>query len=97
MSEHEGFCVPMVEAMWFDVPILAYKSAATPETLGEASLLFTKKDNPLQIAALAKLLIRDANLRTKVCAAQRKRREAFLPEAVWRKFEMVINRMEEGL
>ena len=97
MSEHEGFCVPMAEAMWFDVPILAYKSTATPETLGEAGLLFTKKDNLLQVAALAKLLIRDENLRAKMCAAQRKRREAFLPEAAWRKFEMVINLMEEGL
>ena len=97
MSEHEGFCVPMAEAMWFDVPILAYKSTATPETLGEAGLLFSKKDNLLQVAALAKLLIRDENLRAKMCVAQRKRREAFLPEAVWRKFEAVIDRMEEGL
>jgi glycosyltransferase involved in cell wall biosynthesis len=97
MSEHEGFCVPMAEAMWFDVPILAYKSTAVPETLGEAGLLFTKKDNLLQVAALAKLLIRDENLRAKMCAAQRKRREAFLPEAVWRKFETVIDRMEKGL
>src|SRR5207248_2381329 len=28
MSEHEGFCVPLVEAMWFDIPVLAFRSSA---------------------------------------------------------------------
>jgi glycosyltransferase involved in cell wall biosynthesis len=97
MSEHEGFCVPLVEAMWFDVPVLAYKSTAMPEVLGEAGLLFTRKDDLVQVAALAKLLIRDENLREKICTAQRKRRAAFLPHAIWGQFETMIDRMEQGL
>ena len=45
MSEHEGFGVPLIEAMWFDVPVFAYKSSAVPETLGEGGLLFTDKQD----------------------------------------------------
>ena len=38
-SEHEGFCVPLLEAMAFDVPVVATPSAAIPETLAGAGLL----------------------------------------------------------
>jgi glycosyltransferase involved in cell wall biosynthesis len=77
MSEHEGFGVPFVEAMWFDVPVLAYKSSAVPETLGEAGLMFTSKDDLIQVAALAKILVKDNLLRSKVINMQRRRRNYF--------------------
>ena len=79
MSEHEGFCIPLIEAMWFDVPILAFKSSAVPETLGKAGLLFTNKDDFLSLAALAKILVKDEDIKYKVLAAQRRRRMAFTP------------------
>ena len=44
LSEHEGFCVPLVEAMAMDVPVLAYAAAAVPETLGGAGVSFAPKD-----------------------------------------------------
>ncbi len=81
MSEHEGFCAPLIEAMWFDVPVLAYKSSAIPETLGRAGIMFTEKRWP-ELAALAHMLVEDRALRRKVIAAQRARRAAFLPEAI---------------
>jgi len=81
MSEHEGFCVPLIESMWFDVPVLAYKSSAIPETLGQAGLMFTEKRWP-EVAALAHMLVEDRSLRRTVIAAQRARRSAFLPEAI---------------
>jgi glycosyltransferase involved in cell wall biosynthesis len=77
MSEHEGFGVPLVEAMWYDVPVLAYKSTAVPETLGAAGTLFTSKEDHRQVAALAYLLVHERDLRHKVLAAQRERRAAF--------------------
>ena len=49
LSEHEGFCVPLVEAMATDVPVVAYAAGAVPETLGGAGLLFSPKD--LEFAA----------------------------------------------
>ena len=44
MSEHEGFCVPLVEAMYFGVPIVAYDSSAIADTLGGAGILLKNKD-----------------------------------------------------
>ncbi|HEY9597187.1 MAG TPA: glycosyltransferase, partial [Cyanophyceae cyanobacterium] len=77
MSEHEGFCVPLIEAMWFDVPILGYKSSAVPETLGEAGLMFTSKNDLLKVAALAKIIVHDEVLRTKIISTQRRQRNSF--------------------
>lgn len=82
MSEHEGFCVPLIEAMWFDVPVLAFKSSAVPETLGEAALLFATKENFVEVAALAKLIVKDTRLREKIIRSQRERRRSFLPESI---------------
>lgn len=97
MSEHEGFCVPLIEAMWFDVPILAYKSSAIPETLDEAGILLTDPSDPRAMAAAAKLLARDPELRAKVLRAQRHRREAFLPQAVWPAWRSLVEQMERQL
>ncbi len=95
MSEHEGFCVPLIEAMWFDVPILAYKSSAIPETLNQAGLIFNTKNDLVQVAALAKLLAKDESIKAKVIAAQRRRRENFLPSAVIEKIDNLIMNIVE--
>lgn len=44
MSEHEGFCVPLMEAMYFNLPVFAYKAGAVEETLGGSGVLFTEKN-----------------------------------------------------
>jgi glycosyltransferase involved in cell wall biosynthesis len=95
MSEHEGFCVPLVEAMWFDIPVLAYKSSAVPETLGEAGLMFTRKDDLVQVAALAKILVRDEILRSKIVMSQRRRRETFTQEVINTRINELVQKMEE--
>lgn len=82
MSEHEGFCVPLIEAMWFDVPILALASAAVPETLGNAGLMVTGKEDFETLAALVFLAVTDECLREKMKSVQRTRRLAFLPEKI---------------
>jgi glycosyltransferase involved in cell wall biosynthesis len=82
MSEHEGFGAPLIEAMWFDVPALAFRSTAVPETLGEAGLMFTDKTDLTAVAALAVLLIEDVDLRHRIIKAQLRQRLRFLPEAV---------------
>ncbi len=56
MSEHEGFCVPLVEAMYFQVPILAYDSTAIGETLGGCGFLTHTKD-PLLNAGLLNYIL----------------------------------------
>lgn len=76
MSEHEGFCVPLVEAMWFDVPILAYQSTAIPYTLGGSGLMFDEKNYPM-IAELIHQVVTKPELREKLIEGQRKRLEDF--------------------
>jgi glycosyltransferase involved in cell wall biosynthesis len=76
LSEHEGFCAPLVEAMANDVPVLAYGAAAVPETLGGAGIVFAPKD--LEHAAeLAGLLAFDDDLRARIIEGQRRRAARF--------------------
>lgn len=51
LSEHEGFCVPLLESLYFHIPVVAYAAGAVPETLDGSGALIYRKD-PLQIAAL---------------------------------------------
>jgi glycosyltransferase involved in cell wall biosynthesis len=76
LSEHEGFCVPLVEAMAADVPVLAYAEAAVPETLGGAGVQFAQKNLELEAELLDELAFNDG-LRDQVIAGQRRRLEDF--------------------
>jgi len=62
VSEHEGFCVPLVEAMSMKLPITAYASTAIPETVGDAGIVWTDR-NPLLIAESIDLFVRDSAVR----------------------------------
>ena len=48
-SEHEGFCVPVVEAMAAGLPVVAFDQGAIPEVLGDAGVLLTTRD-PYEVA-----------------------------------------------
>jgi glycosyltransferase involved in cell wall biosynthesis len=72
LSEHEGFCAPLLEAMAADVPIMAYSAAAVGETLGGSGVQFAPKD--LEYAAeLLGVLAFDDQVRAQVIAGQRRR------------------------
>jgi len=72
LSEHEGFCVPLIEAMAADVPVLAYTAAAVPDTLGGAGVQFAPKDMEVAAELLGELAFND-DLRAAVIAGQRRR------------------------
>ena len=72
LSEHEGFCVPLVEAMAMDVPVLAYAGGAVPETLGGAVVSFAPKDLE-QAAELLGGLSYDDPFRSAVLTGKRRR------------------------
>jgi glycosyltransferase involved in cell wall biosynthesis len=95
MSEHEGFCVPLVEAMYHRVPVIAYAAAAVPETLGDAGVRVLDKDYPL-IAEMADLLLEDEELRRRVTGRQRERLEDFAPEAIAREFKRYVEELIAG-
>ncbi len=76
LSEHEGFCVPLLEAMSADVPVLAYSNTAVPDTLGGAGVQFAPKDLEFAAELLGELAY-NARLRTRVIEGQRQRLAAF--------------------
>ena len=68
-SEHEGFCVPLVEAFHADVPVLAYAATAVPATMDGGGVLYDTRE-PRQVAALMNGLLCDADLCARVLDAQ---------------------------
>ena len=76
MSEHEGFCLPLVESMVFDLPIVAYDAAAVPFTLDGAGVLFGTK-RPDLVAELVARVAGDASLRRRIVDGQRRRLQRF--------------------
>lgn len=69
MSEHEGFCVPLAEAMYFHVPIVAYSSSAIPSTLGGSGVLLENKDFKSAAAEVNKV-VSDKNLKKEIVEKQ---------------------------
>ncbi len=96
MSEHEGFCVPLVEAMYFDVPIVAFKSTAIPYTMGYKGALLDNKE-PNFVAAVIDRVINDKTLNEKLLKLQRERLKDFSYTEVKSLFLGILNRIvEEG-
>jgi glycosyltransferase involved in cell wall biosynthesis len=93
LSEHEGFCVPLVEAMAADVPILAYAAGAVPETLGGAGVLFEPKD--LELAAeMLGMLVYDRPVRDRVLEGQRRRLVDFAPARIEKRLSEIVATLE---
>lgn len=90
MSEHEGFCVPLVEAMYFDIPIIAYDSCAVSETLGNSGIVIQNK-NYIEAAELINMLITNLELKNKVIASQKQRLRYFSRHNIEDKFIKYIN------
>jgi glycosyltransferase involved in cell wall biosynthesis len=63
LSEHEGFCVPVVEAMAIGLPVVASARAAIPSTVGDAGILVDDPDDPVLVAGLLDRVLTDPALR----------------------------------
>ena len=68
-SEHEGFCVPLIEAFHMGVPVIAYAATAVPDTMDGGGILVRDKD-PVSVAALIDRMTRDAAFQERVICAQ---------------------------
>jgi glycosyltransferase involved in cell wall biosynthesis len=68
-SEHEGFCVPLVEAFYKQVPVLAYAATAVPDTMDGAGVLFDDRD-PRYVASLMDAIVSDAVLQDAIVEGQ---------------------------
>ena len=90
LSEHEGFCVPLLEAMSADVPVLAYASTAVPDTLGGAGVQFSPKDLEFAAELLGELAYND-DLRSRVIARQRARLADFGDDRIRKELERLTS------
>lgn len=80
LSEHEGFCVPLVEAMQARTPIVALNAAAVPETLGNGGLLIDNRD-PVAAAAALHRVLTEIPLREALAQAQTREAKRFATSA----------------
>lgn len=94
LSEHEGFCVPLVESMIFDLPIIAYQSTAVPDTLDGAGILIHHKKVE-RVAELVDILAHQKDIREKVIQGQRTRLERFKREGREPLLLEIIQRLRE--
>jgi L-malate glycosyltransferase len=70
LSEHEGFCVPLLEAMNYGVPIIAYNAGAVAETLRGGGVLLQDKSRPEVTAEIVHEVVSEGELRRAVLATQ---------------------------
>ena len=68
-SEHEGFCVPLIESFYKRVPVLAYAATAVPATMDGGGVLYESRD-PRRVATLMNALLTDGGLESRVLEAQ---------------------------
>lgn len=76
LSEHEGFCVPVVEAMAAGLPVVGFHAAAVPETIAGAGIVLGDK-RPATVAAAVGRVLDDSELRGALAAAGLQRAEDF--------------------
>jgi glycosyltransferase involved in cell wall biosynthesis len=89
LSEHEGFCLPVLEAMHHGLPVVALAAGAVPETVAEAGIL-VDSSRPSVVAAAARRVSEDPALAAGMVAAGHRRAEDFRPEIVGSRFVEVL-------
>ena len=94
-SEHEGFCIPVAEAMAFDVPVLAYAAAAIQETLGSSGILVREWSAP-RVAELMHVILNDASLKQRLIESQRANLGRFSVAEAQVRLQHVVNFLRQG-
>ncbi len=92
MSEHEGFCLPLIESCCFQVPIIAYDAGAVSETLDEAGII-VKNKNYEYIAGLVDEVIFNKKLNSKLKNYEKKRVENYFKDSNPEKFLLILNKL----
>jgi len=89
-SEHEGFCVPLLEAFHFGLPVVARRAGAMPEVGGDA-VLWADEGDPGMLCELLDLAVRDQELRQELAERGRSRLEHFSYERTARSIRGAVD------
>jgi len=95
LSEHEGFGLPFVESMIFDLPIIAYECTAVPYTLDEAGVLIKHKKKDY-VGELLNIVACDKKLRRKIIQGQHQRLKKFKEQDLGNFFLHNLESLIEG-
>lgn len=90
MSEHEGFCIPLIESMYYGIPTVAYDACVVAETMGSAGVLLKDKD-PRRTAQLCYMILYDQELRKRIIECQNQRILEFSEENMSAKLFELVN------
>jgi glycosyltransferase involved in cell wall biosynthesis len=91
LSEHEGFCIPLLEAFHFGVPVVARDAAAVGEVVGDAGVLLSPDDGISTVAELLRIVVEDGELRASLRARAEHRLSAFDHGRIAEKLREQIN------
>jgi glycosyltransferase involved in cell wall biosynthesis len=90
LSEHEGFCIPLLEAFHFGVPVIARPVGGVPEVAGDAALLLDEADDESVIAELLAIVATDDELRSSLRRRAAERVAAYAPEPTARALRAAV-------
>jgi len=90
LSEHEGFCIPLLEAFHFGVPVIARPVGGVPEVTGDAALLLADGDGESVVAELLAIATADAELRATLRERAALRVAAYAPEPTARALRAAV-------
>ena len=95
LSEHEGFCIPLLEAFTFGIPVVARPAGGMPEVAGDAALWTDERPDLAMVAELLGLAVNDTELRDTLAARGRARLEEFSPERTQAKLRALLDAFVE--
>lgn len=90
LSQHEGFCVPLLEAMHFDLPVMALNRAAVGETMDGAGMLMDEV-NFAEMAEMLNLATEPGYIRDRILRGQQQRLQRYFATPFSEKLEQVLN------
>lgn len=95
LSEHEGFCIPLLEAMYFGLPVIARAAGAVPEVTSDAAVLIDDGD-PALVSELLHLVLTDDELVDELRRRGRARLEVYAPDRVAERLRSVVLAARNG-
>ncbi len=96
LSEHEGFCIPLLEAFHFGLPVIARAAGAVPEVVGDAGVLLSGDDDVATIAELLQIVIDDQDLRAELRRRGEIRLAQFDPAATAARMKRTLTALAQG-
>lgn len=95
LSEHEGFCIPLLEAMHFGVPVIARDAGAVGEVVADAGVLVGEEDGVAVVAELLRLVTSDQELHNELRTRGQQRIERYDRDAVAAQLRAVIESLDK--